>query len=424
MTTNNGYTGPSTNDLQLSIASSSLDVDDSEGNAASTAGVQSATPALTSARLDVATASQVQITTQNDNVNKIIPANGNFYKVGEYTFASIDDSNVLKSLVLVNYATPAVVAPGGYSTVVNGTPVLVNGVALNAQNGVTVRLEDELGNVIATSSISSNGTVVFDPLNYVLPYGASKKVIVKVKSDLGSISNGTETNKNVNLALLHPGATIILPGGSSTAQTLIESSTNSSINATASYSNTPLLSNHYVRKTKLTFADVTNTNTAVLVAGSTRTIFKTNVTADSAGAVNLYSLAFNVVAGGTYTVPSSYSLYVDGTQEGTCVGTPVICTLNVNSSNGYTINPSQTAAFELRATPSATMVAGDSLSTTIEEGTTLNYATLPAAVAASAVNTVIWSDNSELPVSLATTAWFTDSGIEVLPTNSRQFVQN
>lgn len=435
VTTTNGYVGALAADMVLTVPTSSLDVDDSEGNTAAVpAGLS---PSVSSVMLNVSSASNVQISTMNNTVNKIIPANGNEYAVGTFTITSTDDSNTLKSLVLVNYPSSCT-STNPHVVTTNGSLPEVNGCVLNANtNGGTVNLYDSAGNLVGSSTISTNGTVVFDPLNFALPYAVAKTLTVKVAFPSSTIQSAAETNKEVNLAMLHPGSQIVLPGGS-TAQTLIESTTNTSVTATASYNNNPLLNNHVVRKTIISVSSVANpsagTDSLVSLRGQTQAVlFATNIIADAANSANIYSITFNVNAGGGYTISASpaYTLKIDGNvlsaSDVTCTTvSPVVCTFVPSGSypNGYTISAGSSVKFELvqNGAPMAPSTAGQSLSTTINEAA---GATVAANIATAVTPaTIVWSDNSDTTTSLMNPNRFSDYGVETLPTSAWVFSDN
>jgi len=70
----------------------------------------------------------------------------------------------------------------------------------------------------------------------------------------------------------------------------------------------------------------------------------------------------------------------------------------------------------------STSTAGQSLSTTINEAA---GATVAANVAAAVTPaTIVWSDNSSATTSLTENNWFSDYGVEVLPTTAWIFTDN
>lgn len=100
-----------------------------------------------------------------------------------------------------------------------------------------------------------------------------------------------------------------------------------------------------------------------------------------------------------------------------------LCTfLAPNYPNGYNIAAGSTINVSLVADLAASLVAGDYLSVSIQESTAPSTVAAAAAPASVATQTVVWSDNANNGSTIVTDLdWFSDRGIEVLPTTSWTF---
>ena len=117
---------------------------------------------------------------------------------------------------------------------------------------------------------------------------------------------------------------------------------------------------------------------------------------------------------------------VDGTllsaADVTCTAAGLCTFLAPNYPNGYNIAAGSTINVDLVADLSASLVAGDYLSVSIQESATPSTVAAAAAPASAATQTVVWSDNANNGNTVAADLdWFSDRGVETLPTTSWTF---
>ena len=117
---------------------------------------------------------------------------------------------------------------------------------------------------------------------------------------------------------------------------------------------------------------------------------------------------------------------VDGTllsaADVTCTAAGLCTFLAPNYPNGYNIAAGSTIDVDLVADVNAALIAGDYLSVSIQESTAPSTVAAAAAPASAATQTVVWSDNASNGNTIAADAnWYSDRGVESLPTNSWTF---
>ena len=84
------------------------------------------------------------------------------------------------------------------------------------------------------------------------------------------------------------------------------------------------------------------------------------------------------------------------------------------------MSSSTTTPIELLADVSPTTTISDFVTTSLNEGTPNDYNKYTATTAPAAA-TVVWSDNAETNLTANSMNWFTDAGLEKLPSNAWTF---
>lgn len=407
---------------------SAFDVDDINGNAVTVA------TTLNGANIDVAPGIVVQCNNINPIASTIIPASTTVsVPVANFEFRSQYGASVITELAIANVNTAgATVATPTLAANYNATPTAsiyidysADGMILEVYNGTTMVGQGQLINGVAY-------IVLTTPIN--LPQNSSVVLSVRAKSSNPITNIGTRT---LQTRLLDPNVAVTALGGG-TAQTQV-SAAGSTASVTANCTNQSANA-HSVRATKISLTDVANPNQTTInslvgVLGTSQTIFKTKITADAAGSAKLYSVNFKIdgklagaaLAAGTI---SNFKLRVNGTliavADMTCTptyGSPtnVACTFMGGYPNGYSIAAWSTIDVDLVADVNAALVAGDYLSTSILEGTSNITTPFVAGIARPGV-TVVWTDNANNGNTVtADLNWYSDRGVEVLPTNSWTF---
>jgi len=190
-----------------------------------------------------------------------------------------------------------------------------------------------------------------------------------------------------------------------------------------------------IRATNIVFSDQANPtagqNDSIFDIESTNdaTIFKTIVSVDASKSANIKQLVFNHVTGWVLTI-DNYRLKVDATVLSTgdanCVSidsTHLKCSFAGAYANGLTIAAGGQRTIELVADVGQSLQNGDYIITSLAEWAPQNYAQLTAAGADYAWASVVWSDNAAPNVTPTTVNWFTDAGIQNLPSNTWLFVK-
>lgn len=391
-------------DLQFSV--SGWDIEDSEGN------IVSGTATVNGNQIDVKSSLEVFGNRTSATQSAIIPSNGSTsVNVGTFEIKSDYADALVQEITLINLTSGFVATTVDSGTVAWFIETNSDGAVVELFQGATKVGEAQLGNGIAYMTLMTPVTI---------KAGATAVFTVKVKNNTTIASIG-DTNKSLRLGVLNPGQL-----GVGTTQTLISAVGNS---ITASGSFTSLIFNeHRLRATVISFADQVSPsgiNTILSIAGQNEaTIFKTVVSADASKSANIAKLVFNHTAGGV--TASNFKLKVDGTTltagDVTCSYTSpkVTCSFAGTYANGLTIAAGGTRTIELVANVTTSTITSDYLTTSMLEGAATDYGmTTVAGVNASA--TVVWSDNAAPNVTAATANWFTDAGIEKLPSNAWTF---
>jgi hypothetical protein len=396
-------------DLQFYV--NGFDIEDSEGNTAGLNGYTTVAGNL----IDVKAALEVFGNRTSTTQSAIIPAStSNSVTVGTFELKSDYAAASVEEITLVNLKS----AFTG-TTVDSGTTA---GFIETNSDGAVVELYQ--GAALVGAAQILNGVAYIDLVTPVaIAAGGTATFTVKVKSST-SITSAGDTNKSIRLGVLNPGSL-----GNGTTQTLI-SAVGNSITASGSFTNL-VFNTHTLRATTIAFADQTNpavgSNTLLSIAGQNETtIFKTVVSADASKSANLAKLAFNHTAGGV--TGSNFKLKVDGTvlaaADAYCgYSSPkVSCTFSSTGAyaNGLTVAAGGSRTIELVADVTASTAISDYVTTSMLEGAATDYAMF-AANSYTGAATVVWSDNAEPNVTAATVNWFTDAGIEKLPSNAWTF---
>jgi len=257
--------------------------------------------------------------------------------------------------------------------------------------------------------------------------GTATVFTVKIRGN-NAIAYLSDSNKQLRLAVLE--GTL----GDGTTQTLISADGGSISNVTNIFTDL-VFKKHVLRASTLVFANQTmpgsTTNNLYDIAKNARaTLFKTTITAKGTKSVNVHELTFDNIFTGINV--SAYQLKVDGdelTTDATCAygADKVVCTLTGTYLNGLSITAGSTRNIELTALVSpitATSTNPAYVSTSMSEGTATNFTGYTASDAATTAASVVWSDNSDPTLTLGSINWFTDAGVEELPTNSWTFSRN
>lgn len=418
----------------FSIAS--WDVEDSEWNTVSTSGV----PAVSSVIIDVIDSGELYVERDNDSPSEaVLSANpNNLYEVARFKFKAANDSAQLQELTLANLGTNA--APSvGYIT--GGTAVSTAADAVVNK----VYLYNSSDSKIAEATMS-NGYAYF-ALGDAVKLTKDQWVTVKVKVKLNEINSSSLTNKALKYAVLLAGAS------AGTKRTKVVSDSNgeeitdggivdgTSVHFTNTYGYT-----QYVRATKLTVSDVSQSSTSLDLDNE---LYKFTVAADSANPINIKELRLRVSVGDATDEGTGFRLdhsqlefYYGNTKfnasdvefynaQGACTtltGGQIAGTADMgvdattteycvkvvftgSYSNGYDIG-SQTT-FKLRGS-TILPANNDSLSVRLQEVSTDATIWTYSETAAKATS-IIWTDNAATSTALTTSDWFTDAYVETLP---------
>jgi hypothetical protein len=397
-------------DLQFFV--NNFDIEDSEGNSTT---IPTLYTSVAGNLIDVKAALEVFGNRTSTTQSAIIPASTtNSVNVGTFELKSDFAAASVEEITLVNLKSTFT------GTTINSTTTA--GQIETNSDGAVVELYQ--GNTLVGAAQILNGVAYIDLTNPVaIAAGGTAVFNVRVKSNTIITSLG-DTNKSIRLGVLNPGSL-----GNGTTQTLIAAVGNS-ITASGSFTNL-IFNTHTLRATTITFADQTNpavgSNTLLSVAGQNETtIFKTVVSADASKSANLAKLVFNHTAGGV--VAANFKLKIDGTvlsaSDATCTyaSPKVSCTFSPTGAyaNGLTVAAGGSRTIELVADVTASTAISDYVTTSMLEGTATDYS-MTTVAGANANATVVWSDNAEPNVTPAATNWFTDAGIEKLPSNAWTF---
>lgn len=354
----------------------------------------------------------------NPTSTTIIPATSTAsgVKVGTFQMKTDYDTAEVKELAIVNFS-------GAATTTICGSAVSCADLNATA-DGLTV--EVSRNGVVLGNAQLLNG-VAYITLNSGITINSSSNTNFDVTVKGGNaLIDGSNTNMRVKLGVLQPGKILGLSNGAS-AQTLVTSTTNV-VSVTSNYTSS-VFNAHYVRATTLTFADQAGpagTNTLLSIHGQNGvSLFKSSVTADSSKSANLYKISFNHSSNGV--VVSNYKLKINNSE---IAATDVVCTYaapKVNCvfagtyANGYPLSAGQATTVELIGDVTTSTATTDFVTTSLSEGASTDFAKYDAATAAATNATVVWSDNAEPTVTAAMSDWFTDAGIEKLPSNAWTF---
>ncbi len=271
--------------------------------------------------------------------------------------------------------------------------------AATSTNGLTLSYTDANGatqTATGATTLVSGGpaTVTFTGLSFYVPKDDSADV--KVLVGIPTIANGATSGAAITTTLLHAtGFQAIDSTGNATTSV----GTANVAGASGSYGTM------LVRKTLPTFAGQSYTTTSMPNSGTD--LFKFNVSADAAGAAELYKVSFNVSTSTGGEALTDFTLYDVTSGTPVSIGTAT----NANSSNIVTITPTNvisvgagsTKTFTLRA-GTYTGVWGTHNSITVSANSADGSVAANAA-AASVSGNYVWSDRSAASHDTTTSDW-------------------
>lgn len=262
---------------------------------------------------------------------------------------------------------------------------LPNNVATST-TGVTLQYKNASGatqtvtSALSTNSSTSVATSTFSGLSFYVPKNDSADV--KVFVGVPTIANGATSGAGITTTLIHNiGFQAIDSTGNATTSV-----------GTANVSGTSTgYGTMYVRKSFPTFAMQSVGTTPA--AG--QALYRVNVSADAAGAVDLDQLTFNVSTS-TATV-AGFTLYdvTGGTAtalNATAVEANASGVVKIPFDSLQQVGASQTKTYELRSATLSNWTTGASISISLAQDTSL--ASNAAATSLTSGNKVVWSDRS------------------------------
>jgi len=296
-------------------------------------------------------------------VNANVIAGASQVEVGAYTFSSQNSAYTVKKLEI---------------TIPNNSATSTTGVTLQYTdvNGAT----QTVSSAVFASSTTSVATSTFSGLSFFVPKNDSS--VLKVFVGIPTIANGATSGTAISATLIHNiGFQAIDSTGSATSTTSGSSDISS---ANSGYGTM------YVRKSFPTLAMQSVGSTPA----SGQAIYKVNVTADAADAIDLDQLSFNVSTS-TATV-SGFTLYDVTGGTATALNAS---TVEANSAGLVTIKfdslqqvaAGSTKTYELRPATLSGWATGASITVSLAQDTTV---AANAAVSSLTGNNVVWSDRS------------------------------
>jgi len=273
-----------------------------------------------------------------------------------------------------------------------------NGVATST-NGLTLSYTDANGatqTATGATTLVSGGpaTVTFTGLSFYVPKDDSADV--KVLVGIPTIANGATSGAAITTTLLYAtGFQAIDSTGNATTSV----GTANVAGANGSYGTMT------VRKTLPTFAGQSYTTTSMPNSGTD--LFKFNVSADAAGATELYKVSFNVSTSTGGESLTDFTLYDVTSGTPVSIGTAT----NANSSNIVTITPTNVISVGAGSTKTFTLRAGTYTGTwgthnsITVRANSANSSVATNAAAASVSGNYVWSDRSAAAHSTSTSDW-------------------
>jgi len=401
---------PATGSVDLQFFVNNFDIEDTEGNQTT------ANFSVAGNMIDVRASLEVFGNRTSVEQSTIIPANGNTaINIGTFEIKSDYAEALVEEITLVNLTTGFAGTTLNSGTIAGFTELSSDGSVVDLYQGVNLVGSAQLLQGLAyidlstPVSIAAGGTTVFS---------------VKIRNNTTITSTG-DTNKRIKFGVLSPG--VVNNGPNSTAQTLI-SPVGNSVSANGQFTNL-IFNDQYLRATTIVFADQaspTGTNTLLGIAGQIEaTIFKTVVTSNASKSANIARLVFNHTFGGV-TSGTNFKLKIDGTvlntSDANCnfVAPKVTCDFAGGYINGLPIAAGGNKMIELVANVNSSTSTVDYISTSMLEGAANDFS-MKTVAATNSNATVVWSDNAAFSVDYTAQNWFTDAGVEKLPSNAWTF---
>jgi len=313
------------------------------------------------------------------------------------------------------------------ANLINNVDEVTSQTILNNLNSSTDGSVIELyyGNSFAGSAQLLNGLAYIaltQPISIVSWAKANINVVIRTNT---VISSARDTNKVFKIGVLSPWTI-----NSGLAQTLITTLSGQALKG--GFKNL-IFNNHYLRATTITFADqdwinVSNNNLISIAGQNQATIFRTIVSTNSSKSANIKQLKFKFAHKGVSV--TNFKLNIDNivlnTWDATCnlASDMVTCVFNGLYINGLKIEAGASKVVRLIADVSVSTSDTDYIITSINEGSPQNFMMYDASSATAVGASVVWSDNAAPNVTVNDVNWFTDAGIEKLPSNSWTFTRD
>lgn len=247
--------------------------------------------------------------------------------------------------------------------------------------------------------------------------------------DADDINSESETNKVVRLWLLDTQYT--LDQWWQPVETVINKIVDNS--PIPSQFDNLIYNKHRIKATTISLTNQsifdTGANNLLSVADHSGAIlFQTTMSVGSTRDATIHAMVFDHAVYGV--IVSDYHLNINGWEisswDITCTpwSNKLTCIFTGAYDNGYIIPAGASHIIKLLGDVTASSSTWDYITTSLNRGAANNFDTYDAAAAIATSSSIVWSDNATSSLTTTSVDWFTDAGIDTLPSSSWTFVRD